>query len=184
MNPLHDDTVVEAPVQMPDNMTLQLASHLLDSVHSQIRVADEKIRALFGATALLAAALAFAGQMSDLRSSSAIMTVLLLALRGVLLVAIAFSVASAILALLPRVRLARQQRSLFFFGDVAQTSHDAFLAEFMVLSEQSALRQVLSQVHANAQIVRVKYLWTRRAATGFLAAVITWLMAQLVLLIA
>jgi hypothetical protein len=42
-----------------DSMRLAMATQLLDTMHGQIRVADEKIRGLFGATALLAAALAF-----------------------------------------------------------------------------------------------------------------------------
>lgn len=180
-----DSPRLELRPKSNDHITIDLAYRLLDSTHGQVRIADEKVRALFGATTLLAAAVAFSVQPGSTLVFNPLTPVdwVVLATRSLLFLAIAYSVAAAILALLPRVEIKSRQRSLFFFGDVAPTRHDDFLSEFINLPEPEAVRQILSQVHANSQIVLAKYRWTGRAANGFLVAVVVWLMLQIMLVL-
>lgn len=155
-------------------MRLAHAQHLLDSMQQQIRSADEKIRVLFGATALLAAALAFDGQhtLTQLRADGLTgLELTTLGARVLLLVAVAVAVAAGIVALLPRVRAQQVERSLVFFGHIATAAHDGFVAEVRALPADALERQLLSQVHVTARIVAIKYAWTRRAATAFMVAV-------------
>jgi hypothetical protein len=87
---------------------------------------------------------------------------------AVLLATLAFSLISAVFALRPRLSHHEiSERSLFYFGDIHGMETADYVRAFMGLSEQAALDQVLTQVHVNAKIVQKKYLWTRRAATGY-----------------
>ena len=99
---------------------------------------------------------------------------------AVLLATLAFSLISAVLA--PRPRLTHHpaaERSFFYFGDIYGMETADYVRAFMGLSVEAALDQVLTQVHVNAKIVHKKYLWTRRAVTGFVAATVVWLAVQL-----
>ncbi|MGH8576597.1 MAG: Pycsar system effector family protein [Gammaproteobacteria bacterium] len=73
----------------------------------------------------------------------------------------------------------RRALTLFYFGDIHGMEPADYVRAFMGLSAEDALDQVLTQVHVNAKIVQKKYLWTRRAATGFVAATVVWLAVQL-----
>jgi hypothetical protein len=162
---------------------LEMAARLLSDIHVQIRTADEKLRALFGATALLAVALTFNAQqrLTTLRGGAFTALVLLdLCLFALFLLAVAVAVIAGMLALIPRVDLGTPRRSLFFFGHIAAEPHDQFVREFATLSEHEAIQQVLSQVHVNSLIVREKFKWTRYAANAFIAAVLLLILNQLV----
>ena len=100
-----DDVTIEGRRGGEAATHLDRAQHLLDSMQQQIRSADEKIRVLFGATALLAAALAFASQQTLTQVQQDGLTVLELTTLGarvLLLLAVAAAVASGIAALLLR----------------------------------------------------------------------------------
>jgi len=160
---------------------LRLAVQILDNLYAQIRATDEKIRALFAGSAIFVAALTLTGQqtLSQLKSEEQGTLILLIAY-AVLLATLAFSLISAILALRPRLSHHEvAERSLFYFGDIQRMEAADYVRGFMGLSEQAALDQVLTQVHVNAKVVQKKYLWTRRAATGFVAATVVWLAVQL-----
>lgn len=164
-----------------DTQRLTLAQDLLDSIQAQIRAADEKVRVLFGGSALLAAALAFdrTGRLTQVAlNATSPLALLVIALYVALLLAVAATVIAAIFALLPRVQLGRIDRSLFFFGHIAATSHDAFIDEFATLSHDALLRQTLSQIHTNSLIVATKHLWTRRATIAFAVAVVMLIIEQ------
>jgi hypothetical protein len=165
---------------MSNAEALRLAVQLLDNLHAQIRATDEKIRALFAASAILVAALTYTGQqaMSQLKSDAQGMITLIA--YAVLLATLAFSLISAVLALRPRLTdRPVAERSLFYFGDIQRMEPADYVRAFMSLSVEAALDQVLTQVHVNAKIVQTKYLWSRRAATGFIAAIVVWLAVQL-----
>jgi len=160
---------------------LRLAVQILDNLYAQIRATDEKIRALFAGSAIFVAALTLTGQqtLSQLKSEEQGTLIPLIAY-AVLLATLAFSLISAILALRPRLSHHEiAERSLFYFGDIQRMEAADYVRAFMGLSEQAALDQVLTQVHVNAKVVQKKYLWTRRAATGFVAATVVWLAVQL-----
>jgi hypothetical protein len=134
--------------------------------------------ALFAGSAIFVAALTLTGQqtLSQLKSEEQGTLIPLIAYT-VLLATLAFSLISAVLALRPRLSHHEvAERSLFYFGDIHRMD---YVRAFMGLSEQAALDQVLTQVHVNAKIVQKNYLWTRRAATGFVAATVVSLAVQL-----
>jgi Pycsar effector protein len=160
---------------MPNAEALRLAVQILDNLHAQIRATDEKIRALFAGSAIFVAALTLTGQqaLSQLKFEELIAY-------AVLLVTLGFSLISAVLALRPRLtHHPVAERSLFYFGDIHGMEPADYVRAFMGLSVEAALDQVLTQVHVNAKILQKKYLWTRRAATGFVAATVVWLAVQL-----
>lgn len=164
-------------------INLEFAYSILENLHGQVRLADEKIRGLFSGSALLAAALAVnAGQSLQSAPGGApdAGAVAVMILRGLLLLAVASSLIAALMALLPRIVPRQARRSLFFYGHIAATDHNQFIAELPRLSQQSALEQVLSQIHVNSVIVQAKYIWTRRAAAAFMAAIVIWVAVQIV----
>ncbi|MGH8479178.1 MAG: Pycsar system effector family protein [Gammaproteobacteria bacterium] len=166
---------------MSNAEALRLAVQILENLHAQIRATDEKIRALFAGSAIFVAALTFTGQqaLSQLKSEEQGTLIPLIAY-AVLLCTLAFSLISAVLALRPRLtHHPVAERSLFYFGDIYGMEAADYVRAFMGLSAEAALDQVLTQVHVNAKIVQKKYLWTRRAATGFAAATVVWLAVQL-----
>lgn len=179
----HDELVYDTRPSPTDAMRLAMATQLLDNMQVQIRVADDKVRGLFGATALLAAAVSINTQQQfsqRLSGGWSLLTIAELVVRILLLVIVASAAASAVLALMPRVRGHRAERSLFFFDHIADTPHDTFINEFRTLTEADAAQQILSQVHVNARIVRAKYVWAGRAATGFLMAIVLWIVVQII----
>ncbi len=166
---------------MPKGEALRLAVQLLDNLNAHIRATDEKIRALFAGSAIFVAALTLTGQqaLSQLKSQEHGALFPLIAY-AVLLATLAFSLIAAVLALRPRLTQHRaSERSLFYFGDIHGMVAADYLHAFTGLSVQAALDQVLSEVHVSARIVQKKYLWTRRAASGFVAATLVWLAVQL-----
>jgi len=180
----HINSLLESVDSVDDLDLLAIARYLLDSIHGQIRAADEKIRVLFSGTALLAAALAFnrPATLTGPSASGRPIDLGVNALYMLLLACVAGAVTSAVLALLPRVRPHGVERSLYFFGHIAATSHDTFINEFESLPEDRLLRQLLSQVHTNSLIVSTKYLWTQRAARWFAAAVLLLVVKQGIML--
>jgi hypothetical protein len=67
-----------------------------------------------------------------------------------------------------------QRRSLFFFADIAATAPDVFVDEFLALNAEEVYRQVLYQVHVNAQIVERKFIWARRATLALAGTLFLW----------
>ncbi|MGH8584259.1 MAG: Pycsar system effector family protein [Gammaproteobacteria bacterium] len=168
---------------MPPSDALRLAVQLHENLHAQIRTADEKIRALFAGSAIFVAALTLTGQQALPNLWTAGPggpTRLPYIAYAVLLATLAFSLISAVVALRPRVtNHGVSETSLFYFADICGMTPGDYVHDFTRLSEPDALRQILQLVHANAKIVRAKYRWTRRAATGFATATIVWVAVQL-----
>lgn len=174
---------------MPDEATvpptaidLASARQLLESVQTQIRVADDKVRALFGATALIAAAMALNSRQTVgqvLSSGAVLQGTIIVVCQILMMVSVTFAMVSAILALMPRLRPRAIRRSLFFFGHIAAAEHDAFIREIRNLAVSDAIDQVLSQVHVNALIVRAKYAWAYRSAAGFIGAILIGIVVQI-----
>jgi hypothetical protein len=129
----------------------------------------------FAGSAIFVAALTLTGQQALSQ-----LTLIPLIAYAVLLCTLGFSLISAVLALRPRLTHHQiAERSLFYFGDIHGMEAADYVRAFMGLSVEAALDQVLTQVHVNAKIVQTKYVWTRRAATGFVTATVVWLAVQL-----
>lgn len=164
------DQPVPQPIAVDEQ--LRLANQLFDRTHSQIRAVDEKIRALFSANTLLAAALAFT-QQAALPVLPGFLEYLFLAGSVITLLSTVGSVIMALIALMPRVRTT-QSNGQFFFGAIAHQSLDKFQRDFQHLSPQDALEQVLQDVHVLARIALVKNQWMLRAAILLIVALVMW----------
>lgn len=169
-----------------------MARELLDRMDHHAKTADEKVSVLFGATALLAAALAFnigdeVGKLIGVgapQPSAGAASILDLLGRASVFASVAVAVVCAILALVPRVRVHNVPPSIFFFGHVAGLNSDAFRADFTGLSTEEATQHFLSQAYVAAQIVTAKYTWTRRAGYAFALAIVFLILSQVIPLLA
>jgi hypothetical protein len=82
---------------------IELADTLLTQIHSQIHTADGKVRGLFGANTLFAAALAFSHQVVFHRSAANLPDIFKVSIAIVMVMSIAAAL-SAVLALLPTTK--------------------------------------------------------------------------------
>jgi hypothetical protein len=169
--------------RITDEQTAEVAQHLLDNVLAQGRAADEKVRALFSTNSIFVAVIAI-GTSANLAQlpvqSSGSIPLVGLILRGLLLLSLATSTAASVLGLLPRLKNAEPDHSMFFFGHIANLSQREFIRDFKRLDVTAHTDQLLSQVHVNSQIVQLKYKWIRRSATFLLIGVGLWLLVLLV----
>jgi hypothetical protein len=161
------------PVAETAGEKLQLATQLLDRIQGQIRVVDEKIRALFSANTLLAAALTFTHQI-NLHSLPQPWGPLALAGSILMLLATVGSVVLALIALTPRLHSGNKAPGLFFFGDIAGLPAEQFSQEFQRLTEEEVLAQVLAQIHTNAQIALVKNRYMARSSRLLFLVLVLW----------
>jgi hypothetical protein len=151
---------------------LQLANQLYDRTHLQIRAVDDKIRALFAANTLLAAALAFT-QQSALPDLPGLLEIPIVVASVASLLATVSSVIMALLALIPRVYHEGNTR-LFFFGSIATQTFETFRQDFLHLEPNDALQQILEQIHVLSRIALIKNQWLQRAAISLMVALVMW----------
>lgn len=159
---------------------VELVERILALMHSQIETADGKVHFLLAANALLAAALSFESQrtLPQLQIDGiAGWEWALIAASVVLLLSIVLSTLFSILTLLPRIRFG-QERSLFFFSDIALMPSGQFIGEFRELTDDELYEQVLCQVHANAQIASQKFLWVRLSTIVLTGGLLSWVAVQ------
>ncbi len=165
---------------------LGLARDMLAQVLGQIHNTDEKVKGLFSANTLLAAALALSGQiiprLSTAGSWDSLAAIKLLAAMA-MIISIVTAALSAILALLPRVGRYQKHSSLFYFRDVAALDEEQFIQEVNSLSDQDIVCQLLEQVHVNSVILCQKVKWARRSAAGIIIALVMWLLVEVIALI-
>lgn len=182
--PLHfaapDTHVSRAFETIESERVAEEARHLLENIHAQARAADEKVRALFTANTIFVAALVVGSSSSLLQLSSgniSLVGIIDLTLRGLLLLALGISLVASVMGLLPRLEIDEPDKSLFFFGHIAGMRQSEFVDQFIGMSFDDRARQLLTQVHINSQIVRVKFKWIQRSARFLLIAVVLWLLS-------
>jgi len=161
---------------------LMMARDTFRELQTHIQSADQKVQFVLTANAFLAASVSFEGRNALARiQAQGLTTISSLALigSGMILLGIIASTVFTVLTLVPRVTL-QSRRSVFFFSDVAATPADAYVSEFMTLSGEELYRQVIYQVHSNARIVEVKFMWARRATLALAATLFVWVFIQAV----
>lgn len=164
---------------------LGLVKSLLDSVQDQVQNADRKVQFVLALNGFLAAAFSFGGENTLRQMQLEGMTalrVLIVIIGAVLLISMILATLFGILALVPRLRVG-QKRSLAFFQDVAAMPLERFTEEFAGLSELQLQTHLLSQIHANSTIARVKYAWAGRATRVLTVTLISWTLMQILLFI-
>jgi hypothetical protein len=177
------------PTLSPDSLEredfearLNMARDTFNDLQTSIQAADQKVQFVLTANAFLAATISLEGrqaltqiEQTGLTTSAAFAIIA----GGLILIGIVASTIFTVLTLVPRVSPSHR-RSLFFFADIAATPADVFVDEFLGLNADEVYRQVLYQVHANAQIVERKFMWARRATLALAGTLFLWVAAAVI----
>lgn len=180
---LSDDDLLNEAVA---DKKVELARHLFAGLESQIMLADRKVQAVFGLNAFLVAALSLQSQKSLNEITSAGFTLNLgidLFLKGVFLTCVCVATWSAVKALSPRLRAGenkakQHKKSLFFFGDIRSQTLKDFSTSFLSLSNEEAVKELLSSAHAVSNILAAKYKMLRRSTFSISFALLIWVLIQ------
>ncbi|MBK9149202.1 MAG: hypothetical protein IPM12_15460 [Flavobacteriales bacterium] len=148
------------------------AERTLERIGLHIRAADEKIRALFGANTLLAAALTFTSQVR-LRALPSPWGELAVTGTILMLLATVCSILLAMVALLPRTKRTGQP-GITFFGDIASMGQAEFQERFLASENEDPLPGLLHQVHISARIAHAKHRYMRQAGQLLILALGLW----------
>ena len=148
------------------------AERTLERIGLHIRSADEKIRALFGANTLLAAALTFTRQV-ELHKLPTPWGQLAVASTIIMLLATVCSILLAMVALLPRIKR-NAAPGVSFFGDIATMGAEEFRQRFQASHDQDPLPALLDQVYISARIARAKHRYMRQAGLLLILALGLW----------
>lgn len=160
------------PPQQASSEQLRQAERSLERIGQHIRSADEKIRALFGANTLLAAALTFTRQV-QLHTLPSPWGQLAIVGTIVMLLATVCSIVLAMAALLPRIKLGTTP-GISFFGDIASLTPDEFRERFLAADQGEQLPEMLRQVHISARIANRKHRYMRQAGLLLILALVLW----------
>ncbi|MBK7084840.1 MAG: hypothetical protein IPH53_09305 [Flavobacteriales bacterium] len=125
------------------------AERTLERIGHHIRSADEKIRALFGANTLLAAALTFTRQVQLHTLPTPWGQLAIVGTIVMLLATVCLQPLLAMVALLPRIKSSRTP-GISFFGDIASLSPAEFGERFLANQHKEQLPDLLRQVHISA----------------------------------
>jgi len=148
------------------------AERNLERIGQHIRAADEKIRALFGANTLLAAALTFTRQV-QLHELPAPWGQLAVAGTIIMLLATVCSILLAMVALLPRIKRSATPGTSFF-ADIAAMGKAEFQERFLAAHEEDPLPALLHQIHVSARIAQAKHRYMRQAGLLLILALGLW----------
>ncbi len=162
----------------------QLAVVLFEHVEGQIAQADTKAQLTLAADTLLAAALTLAGRGAGLRllDPAAALPERLGGGLGLLsFLALVISVYLALVAARPRLTVAGQRRSLFYFGHIAQVREAEFIREFQDSTALELRVSLLAQVHSKAVIAQRKFASVRGSISFLIAALVLWAVMQIAL---
>lgn len=164
---------------------VELARQLFVSLESQIMLADRKVQAVFGLNAFLVAALSLQSQQSldiILKNGINLNIALDLLLKAFFLSCVCIATWAAVKALSPRVRQKRNNApkipSLFFFGDIRQKTLKDFSREFIGLTNEEAVKELLASSYSVSGILNIKYKMLARSTVFISLALLIWVLLQ------
>lgn len=165
---------------------VELARHLFASLESQVMIADRKVQAVFGLNAFLVAALSLQSQQTldtIVDKGFSLNVGIDLTLKGLFLSCVCIATWSAVKALTPRLRANEKvagisKKSLFFFGDIQSQTLREFSASFLSLSNEEAVRELLSSAHSVSTILALKYRMLKRSTLFISLALFIWILIQ------
>jgi len=168
MSASNQDQTPAGPDLTPDDKRL-IAEASLERQLSWIRAVENKLTVLVAIDAGLLGLLAtITPSRSELSSLSSLFTFLTSA-------SLVGSFACCALASYPRLKT--PNLSLLFFGTISAFSREEYSDKFESVSAQQYLRDLLAQVHRNAEIAAYKYKLVGRANVGLLAGIAFWTLA-------
>ena len=152
-----------APATLPGQSSLAVVADSL----AHLVVADAVLVALFTTSAPGLLTRAFGRGASGLDALAGVMTLGLLA-------AVGGSIFFAFLTVKPRLEPS-PRRSMFYFKHIAEKPTGQFIKDFLALSDEEALEDLLAQVHANSQIARAKFRHVALSTYAFVTALALWI---------
>src|SRR5262245_48097535 len=175
---------IEDPSSPVTNIKVELAMQLFDSMEKQVVLADRKVQAVFGLNAFLVAALSLQSQqtLNTITSKGFNLNVAIdLLLKGVFLICVCVATWSAVKALSPRLLAEKKiveerNKSLFFFGDIQSQTLKEFSRSFLSLSNEEAVRELLSSAYAVSMILTLKYRLLKRSTFSISLAILIWVL--------
>ena len=106
-----------------------------------------------------------------------------LLLKGLFLACVCIATWSAVKALSPKLRAGEkisgpQKKSLFFFGDIKLQTLKEFSSAFLSLSNEEAVKELLSSAHSVSNILAAKYKMLKRSTFFISFALLIWILIQ------
>ena len=160
----------------PENQRLQTAQWVLERNLAWIAAAEVKVGVVVAIDTAMLGGLGATFSISELSQRTAWAYLFTVAGAGL----IASGIFCAAMAVLPRV--AGPQRSLVFFGRVAELSAIDFLNQFKHVTDAQLLEDWAAQIHRNAQIALDKFKWIRLSLWWSFLSIIPWFAAIIILL--
>ncbi len=165
---------------------VELASYLFASLESQVVLADRKVQAVFGLNAFLVAAISLQSQQSFnviVQTGINFNIAFDLFLKAIFLTCVCIATWSAVKALSPRVKTKdnnsiTRKNSLFFFGDIRKQTFNEFTATFMELSNEGAVKELLTSCYSVSGILNAKYKMLKRSTLFISLALLIWILLQ------
>ncbi len=164
----------------PDEIK-DLAVMLYEHIEAQINRADTKAQLILAADTLLATTIAALGKgiLADLFGVSTDgahrMTALLATLMFAALLTSAFY---ALVVARPILRSHDGGTTLFYFGQIAKSNSQDFIAKFSGLSPVEVKQSLLTEIHAMSEIAKRKFVWVQHSLDFLVAALVLWSLNQ------
>lgn len=162
-------------------VSVEVASDLLAHVQGSVEHADRKVRILLAADAVLIALLTSStqGLLNQALADDATLLIRAIVSVAILLVAsVGISILFAFLVIKPRLEFGQFQ-SHFFFEHIAKKPAIQYVDDFLELSVDQAVKDLLRQVHANSLIARAKFRWVSWSTYFLIAALVLWIVLLL-----
>ena len=155
-----------ASINSEQTERLQIAQWLLDKQLECIASADAKVAVVITLNTAIVAILAS----TYATSSNPDLPGTLLALSAGLFTFVALFCAA--MSIFPRVK--GSDKSLVFFGSVAENTFADYVHTFATSTVDHFVLDITAQVHRNAEIAKAKYVWVRRSIAFSFLVVPIW----------
>lgn len=159
---------------MDSGKRLAVASTILDRNISWIAAAEGKAGFAVAIDTAMLAGLATA--YADAEGIGCLTTILVVLTAWTTAVSVVFA------GLVVRPRTDGPERSLFFFGRIAEMTRQDYGASLTSATDQELLKDLADQIHRNAEIAIEKHSWSRRSISAAFLAGILWI-ASIALLV-
>lgn len=158
------------------NMRLPIAQWLLERNLSWIAAAEVKLAVVVAIDTAMLGVLGSA--LGAARADNRTYFALISSLCAILVLGLGLIFAAT--ALFPRT--SGPPSSLIFFGKIALFKNDEYYKKFVDVSQLDLLKDLLDQVHRNAEIATIKFKWIRKAMISSFLSILPWILALALLL--
>ena len=139
----------------------------LERIHEWIRVVDQKI-GIFLALQGVVITLFFPRLLSWLSDNYNRLNFLGWLFISIGVIYIFCALIKSILALIPRLKNSDKEKSITYFGDIAEMTFEDFKRELVNLNEKDYENELIKQIYISAIIAKEKHLQFRESIIGFI----------------